>query len=78
MPGRAPVLDYFSPAENRPAYTEISKGVRLNLKRPLCTHYPWWRIGELVKRHGHWYFKHRIITSDGGLPPMFEKTYKKR
>jgi SnoaL-like domain len=33
---------------------------------------------ELVKRNGHWYFKHRIITSDGGLPPMFEKTYKKR
>jgi hypothetical protein len=33
---------------------------------------------ELVKSHGHWYFKHRIITSDGGLPPMFEKTYKKR
>jgi SnoaL-like domain len=33
---------------------------------------------ELVKRNGHWYFKRRIITSDGGLPPMFEKTYKKR
>ena len=33
---------------------------------------------ELVKRNGHWYFKHRVITSDGGLPPMFEKTYKKR
>jgi hypothetical protein len=33
---------------------------------------------ELVKRNGHWYFKHRIITSDGGLPPLFEKTYKKR
>jgi SnoaL-like domain len=33
---------------------------------------------ELVKRNGHWYFKLRVITSDGGLPPMFEKTYKKR
>jgi hypothetical protein len=33
---------------------------------------------ELLKRGGHWYFKHRIITSDGGLPPMLEKTYKKR
>jgi hypothetical protein len=33
---------------------------------------------ELVKRNGHWYFKHRIITSDGGLTPLFEKTYKKR
>jgi hypothetical protein len=33
---------------------------------------------ELVKRDGHWYFKHRIITSDGGLTAMFEKTYKVR
>jgi hypothetical protein len=33
---------------------------------------------ELVKRGGRWYFKHRIITSDGGLPAMYEKTYKKR
>jgi hypothetical protein len=33
---------------------------------------------ELVKRNGRWYFKHRVITSDGGLPPMFEKTYKSR
>jgi SnoaL-like domain len=33
---------------------------------------------ELVKRDGRWLFKHRVITSDGGLPAMFEKTYKKR
>jgi hypothetical protein len=33
---------------------------------------------ELVKRDGHWYFKQRVITSDGGLPAMFEKTYRKR
>jgi hypothetical protein len=33
---------------------------------------------ELVKSHGRWYFKHRVITSDGGLPPMFEKLYKAR
>jgi hypothetical protein len=33
---------------------------------------------ELVKRNGRWYFKHRAITSDGGLPAMFEKSYKKR
>jgi SnoaL-like domain len=33
---------------------------------------------ELVKSHGHWYFKHRIISSDGGLQPMFEKTYQVR
>ena len=33
---------------------------------------------ELVKRAGRWYFKRRVITSDGGLPPMYEKTFKKR
>jgi hypothetical protein len=33
---------------------------------------------ELVKRDGHWYFKLRVISSDAGLQPMFEKTYKKR
>lgn len=33
---------------------------------------------ELVKRGGKWLFKHRYITSDGGLTQMFEKTYIKR
>jgi len=33
---------------------------------------------ELVKRDGRWYFKLRVISSDAGLQPMFEKTYKKR
>jgi hypothetical protein len=35
---------------------------------------------ELVKRNGRWYFKHRIITSDGGLDPksFFYRTYKPR
>jgi hypothetical protein len=33
---------------------------------------------ELVKRSGRWYFKHRYITADAGMPQMFEKTYKKR
>jgi len=33
---------------------------------------------ELVKRDGQWYFKRRVITTDGGLPAMFEKTYQKR
>jgi hypothetical protein len=33
---------------------------------------------KLVKRDGRWYFKHRIITSDGGLTGIFEKTYKPR
>jgi hypothetical protein len=33
---------------------------------------------ELVKRNGQWYFKRRVITSDGGLTGIFEKTYKPR
>lgn len=33
---------------------------------------------DLVKRNGKWLFANRIITSDGGLPAMFEKTYQKR
>jgi hypothetical protein len=31
---------------------------------------------ELVKRNGKWLFKHRIISSDGGMQEMFEKTHK--
>lgn len=63
MPGDAPALNYFSPTESRPAYTEISKAVRLNLKRPLCSHYPWWRIGDLVSRKQ----KFQIATSNANL-----------
>ncbi len=33
---------------------------------------------ELVKRDGRWLIKHRVITADGGMPPMYDKTYKKR
>jgi ribosome-associated protein YbcJ (S4-like RNA binding protein) len=33
---------------------------------------------ELVKQNGRWLFKHRVITSDGGMPPELLKTYKKR
>jgi SnoaL-like domain len=33
---------------------------------------------EFVKLGGHWYIKHRMITTDSGLPAMFEKTYKQR
>jgi hypothetical protein len=33
---------------------------------------------ELVKRQGRWYFKHRVITSDGGMPAMFQKTQESR
>lgn len=63
MPAEAPVMDYFSPAESRPGYTELSRPVQLHLKRPLCSHYPWWRIGELVKRDE----KFQIVTSNANL-----------
>lgn len=33
---------------------------------------------ELVKRNGRWFFKHRVISSDGGLSGYFEKNYKPR
>jgi SnoaL-like domain len=33
---------------------------------------------EFAKVGGHWYIKHRVITTDSGLPAMFEKTYKQR
>ncbi len=33
---------------------------------------------ELAKVNGKWLFKRRVITSDGGLPPSFEKNYKPR
>lgn len=33
---------------------------------------------ELVNSNGKWYFRKRVITSDGGLPESYDKTYKKR
>jgi hypothetical protein len=33
---------------------------------------------ELVKVNGKWLFKHRVITSDGGMNPALLKSYKKR
>jgi hypothetical protein len=63
MPGDASVLDWYSPAEARPVYTEISRAVRLNRKRPLCSHYPWWRIGEVARREE----KFQIATSNANL-----------
>ena len=33
---------------------------------------------ELVKQRGHWHFKRRVITSDGGLPAILQKTEKQK
>ena len=63
MPGDAPVMDCYSPAETRPVYTEISRTVRLKMKHPLCSHYPWWRIAEVIRREE----KFQIATSNANL-----------
>lgn len=33
---------------------------------------------ELIRQSGHWLFTRRLVTNDGGLPPVLEKTYKSR
>jgi hypothetical protein len=33
---------------------------------------------EFIKRDGKWYFKHRMITSDGGLSGIFAEKYTPR
>lgn len=33
---------------------------------------------ELVKRDGRWLFKHRMVTSDGGMPTELLNTYRNR
>lgn len=33
---------------------------------------------ELIKQHGRWYLKKRVVTNDGGLPAALEKYYKER
>jgi uncharacterized protein (TIGR02246 family) len=33
---------------------------------------------EVVKKDGKWLFKKRLITSDAGMPEIFDKTYKPR
>ena len=33
---------------------------------------------ELVKLNGQWLLKKRLITSDGGLTPFYQQTYKER
>jgi hypothetical protein len=63
VPKEAPMLDFFAPSETQPGYTEISRTIQLNLKRPQCSHYPWWRIGELVSRDQ----KFQIVTSNANL-----------
>ena len=62
-------LDYFT---NTRAELEMSPGIRVADPAPLCTHYPWWRIGELVTRN----IKFDVVTSNANLlefnPPALD------
>jgi SAM-dependent methyltransferase len=60
MPAEVSLVDYFINA--RPDM-EFSPKVRLGEKAPLCTRYPWWRIGEIASRDR----KFDIVTSNANL-----------
>lgn len=55
-----PAIDYF--VNPRPDM-EFSPSVRVQLGEPLCTHYPWWRIGEIASRNRQF----DIVTSNANL-----------
>jgi hypothetical protein len=63
VPRDASVLDYFSPPESRPDHTEMSPKIHAKLSRPLCSHYAWWRIGELITND----VKFQVVTSNANL-----------
>lgn len=52
--------DYFTTPN---AVTEFAPPVRVPRERARCTHYPWWRIGELISRD----IKFQIVTSNANL-----------
>jgi hypothetical protein len=52
--------DYFV---NKRADMEFSPEVRCPRQEPQCTHYPWWRIGEIATRDR----KFDIVTSNANL-----------
>lgn len=55
-----PSVDYFV---NPSGDMEFSPTVRLKRKSPVCTHYPWWRIGEILTRD----IKFDLVTSNANL-----------
>jgi hypothetical protein len=59
----APVSDFFAVPDTRPGFTELSPTVHVNNNRILCTHYPWWKIGELVSRE----VKFQVVMSNANL-----------
>jgi hypothetical protein len=54
-------LDYFV-ARSRKGL-EFSPRLQLPAQEPRCTHYPWWRIGELASRNR----KFNVVTSNANL-----------
>jgi hypothetical protein len=60
LPENVPALDYF--VNNRPDM-EFSPNIRMPNKQPRCTHYPWWRIGELISQERQF----QIIMSNANL-----------
>ncbi|MGA7803829.1 hypothetical protein [Bradyrhizobium sp.] len=63
LPEEAPVLNHYFPAAKRLSHVEISRALPLRLKHPLCSHYPWWRIGDLVSPGKTF----QIVTSNANL-----------
>ena len=55
-----PAVDYFV---NSREDVEFSPKVRLVNKHTICSHYPWWRIGEILSRE----VNYEIITSNANL-----------
>jgi SAM-dependent methyltransferase len=60
LPLDSQLSDYFVTPN---AVTEFAPLARVPRDSPTCTHYPWWRIGELISRD----VKFEIVTSNANL-----------
>ncbi|HEY4256781.1 MAG TPA: hypothetical protein VGM66_06185 [Candidatus Udaeobacter sp.] len=60
MPAGSDLSNHYSVPN---AVTEFAPFVHLSRAEPRCTHYPWWRIGELTTRN----IKFDIVTSNANL-----------
>jgi SAM-dependent methyltransferase len=60
MPEDTPAVDYF--VNSRPDM-EFSPQLHLGRGEPKCTHYPWWRIGEILSQERSF----DVVTSNANL-----------
>jgi hypothetical protein len=60
VPQSVQLSDYFVTSS---PVTEFAPNVRARRPYPRCTHYPWWRIGELISRD----IKFQVVTSNANL-----------